>query len=85
VHVDPDILLIDEVLAVGDLPFQEKCLRKIREFKERGKTLVFVTHAPKQVEELCDYALWLDRGEVRLQGPAAEVARAYAEFVGGVS
>lgn len=84
VHVDPDILLIDEVLAVGDLPFQEKCLTKIREFKERGKTLVFVTHAPKQVEELCDYALWLDRGEVRLQGPAAQVAEAYAEFVGGV-
>ncbi|MGQ9532531.1 MAG: ABC transporter ATP-binding protein [Desulfotomaculales bacterium] len=84
VHVDPDILLIDEVLAVGDLPFQEKCLKKIREFKERGTTIVFVTHAPKQVAELCDYALWLDRGEVRLQGPAAEVARAYAEFVGGV-
>ncbi|MBC7106771.1 MAG: ABC transporter ATP-binding protein [Firmicutes bacterium] len=85
VHVDPDILLIDEVLAVGDLPFQEKCLKKIREFKERGTTIVFVTHVPRQVAELCDHAVWLDRGEVRLQGPAAEVARAYAEFVGGVS
>ncbi|WP_035107504.1 ABC transporter ATP-binding protein [Desulfovirgula thermocuniculi] len=85
VHVNPDILLIDEVLAVGDLAFQEKCLAKIRELQHRGATIILVTHAPKQVEELCDLAMWLDRGEVRMQGPAKEVARAYAEFVGGAA
>ncbi|SHJ01026.1 ABC transporter ATP-binding protein [Desulfofundulus thermosubterraneus] len=85
VHVAPDILLIDEVLAVGDLAFQEKCLAKIRELQKRGTTIIFVTHSPGQVEELCDVAVWLDRGEVRMQGSAAEVARAYAEFVGGAA
>lgn len=85
VHVAPDILLIDEVLAVGDLAFQEKCLAKIRELQKRGTTIIFVTHSPKQVEELCDVAVWLDRGEVRMQGPAGEVARAYWEFMGGVA
>ncbi|MGB9803986.1 ABC transporter ATP-binding protein [Desulfofundulus sp.] len=85
VHVDPEILLIDEVLAVGDLAFQEKCLARIRELQKRGVTIIFVTHAPKQVEELCDLAVWLDRGEIRMQGPAAEVARAYEEFMGGAA
>ncbi len=82
VHVDPDILLIDEVLAVGDMAFQEKCLAKIKELQKRGTTIIFVTHSPQQVEELCHMAVWLDRGEVRMQGPAKEVARAYGEFVG---
>ncbi|MGO0122939.1 ABC transporter ATP-binding protein [Desulfothermobacter acidiphilus] len=81
VHVDPDILLIDEVLAVGDLAFQEKCLRRIRELQQRGKTIVLVTHAPMQVEDLCDMAVWLDRGEIRMQGGAKEVARAYADWL----
>jgi len=85
VHVDPEILLIDEVLAVGDLAFQEKCLARIRELQGQGKTIIFVTHAPKQVAELCNLAVWLDRGEIRMQGPAAEVARAYAEFMGGAA
>lgn len=85
VHVNPDILLVDEVLAVGDLAFQEKCLAKIRELQNRGATIILVTHAPKQVEELCHHAVWLDRGEIRMQGPAREVARAYAEFVGGMA
>lgn len=82
VHVDPEILLIDEVLAVGDLAFQEKCLTRIRELQRQGVTIILVTHAPKQVEELCDLAVWLDRGEVKMQGAAREVARSYAEFVG---
>ncbi len=85
VHVDPEILLIDEVLAVGDLAFQEKCLAKIRELQNRGATIILVTHAPKQVEELCHHAVWLDRGEVRMQGPAREVAQAYAAFVSGAT
>ncbi|NPV70654.1 MAG: ABC transporter ATP-binding protein [Firmicutes bacterium] len=81
VHVDPDILLVDEVLAVGDLAFQEKCLSKIRELQKKGTTIMFVTHSPQQLEELCDQAIWLDRGEVRMLGPAGEVARAYKQSV----
>lgn len=85
VHVDPDILLIDEVLAVGDLAFQEKCLDKIRELQKRGTTIIFVTHAPKQVEQLCDLAVWLDRGEVQRVGPASDVAKAYSNFLDSVA
>ena len=81
VHVDPDILLIDEVLSVGDLAFQEKCLARIQDMQKRGKTIILVTHAPKQVEELCNIAVWLDQGEAKLQGPAQEVAQAYKEFI----
>lgn len=81
VHVEPDILLIDEVLAVGDLAFQEKCLVRIRELQKQGKTIIFVTHAPKQIDELCDLAFWLDHGEIRSSGPAGEVSRSYAEFI----
>ncbi|GAB6274813.1 MAG: hypothetical protein STSR0004_16780 [Peptococcaceae bacterium] len=81
VHVDPDILLIDEVLSVGDLAFQEKCLTRIQNMQKQGKTIILVTHAPKQVEDLCDMAVWLDHGEARLQGPAQEVAQAYKEFI----
>jgi ABC-2 type transport system ATP-binding protein len=82
VHVKPDILLVDEVLAVGDLAFQDKCMQRIREMQQRGVTIIFVSHAPKQVEKLCDYAVWLDSGEVRMQGPASGVTNSYAAFMG---
>ncbi|SHM87629.1 ABC-2 type transport system ATP-binding protein [Caldanaerovirga acetigignens] len=81
VHVDPEILLIDEVLAVGDLAFQGKCLAKIKELQKKGTTIILVSHAPKQVEELCHFAVWLDRGEIKMQGEAKEVTKAYKEFV----
>jgi ABC-type polysaccharide/polyol phosphate transport system ATPase subunit len=77
VHVDPDILLIDEVLSVGDQAFQTKCLDKILEFKELGKTLLFVSHATGSVQSLCQRALWLDHGELVMDGNAAEVVSAY--------
>lgn len=82
VHVKPDILLVDEVLAVGDLAFQDKCLDRIKEMQQRGVTIIFVSHSPKQVEKLCDHAVWLDSGEVRMQGPAAGVTDSYAAFMG---
>lgn len=81
VHVEPDILLVDEVLAVGDLAFQEKCLNRIQAMQERGVTIVLVSHSPKQVEDLCNYAVWLDQGQICREGPAAEVAGAYTAFM----
>jgi ABC-2 type transport system ATP-binding protein len=82
VHVKPDILLVDEVLAVGDLAFQDKCMQRIREMQQRGVTIIFVSHSPKQVEKLCDHAVWLDSGQVRMQGPASGVTNSYAAFMG---
>jgi ABC-type polysaccharide/polyol phosphate transport system ATPase subunit len=68
VHVDPDILLVDEVLAVGDEPFQAKCMAKIREFQQEGRTIVFVSHSAQQVEEICDRAIVLEHGHIRYDG-----------------
>jgi len=70
VHVDPDILLVDEVLAVGDEPFQRKCMDKIREFQAEGRTIVFVTHSTEQVLELCHRAIVLSHGRVVFDGKA---------------
>jgi len=76
-NVEPEILLIDEVLAVGDTSFQRKCAEKVEEFRQDGRTIVFVSHATGQVEQLCEEALWLERGEVKMIGPSAEVVNAY--------
>ena len=77
IHADPEILLIDEVLAVGDQNFQAKCIEKIFEVKRAGATLVCVSHDLRMLERLCDQALWLDAGRVMQQGPAGEVLGAY--------
>jgi len=77
VHIQPDILLIDEVLAVGDLAFQRKCLDRIAQFKQEGCAILLVTHDISLVEQLCDEALWLRRGRVAASGPAVVVAQAY--------
>ena len=75
VHVDPAILLIDEVLAVGDIAFQFKCLDKIAEFQREGRTIVFVTHAPDLVARLCDDTLLLNHGQVVARGEPRAVVR----------
>jgi lipopolysaccharide transport system ATP-binding protein len=77
VHTEPDVLLIDEALSVGDLAFQQKCLARINEFQRKGCALVFVSHAPAQVRQLCDNVLWLENGEVRAYGPADVVTGQY--------
>jgi len=77
VNVDPDVLLIDEVLAVGDEAFTHKCLDKFAEFRRRGKTILLVTHALGLVERFCDEALWLDAGRVRATGDPRRVIAAY--------
>jgi ABC-type polysaccharide/polyol phosphate transport system ATPase subunit len=85
VHVDPDILLIDEVLSVGDEEFSQKCVAKIQEMKLRGVTLIFVTHQLDQVRNLCDRALWLDHGEAISIGDPVRVVDAYLQRVAGTS
>lgn len=81
VHTDPDVLLVDEVLAVGDEAFQHKCLRRIEEFLARGKTLVLVTHSLDLVEQFADEVLWIEGGRKRLQGSPRRVADAYRQAV----
>jgi lipopolysaccharide transport system ATP-binding protein len=76
---NPDLLLVDEILAVGDLKFQDKCLERIRELKRHGTTILFVSHSRAAVETLCERALWLDHGRLVRDGPAGEVLDAYAE------
>ncbi|HET7712604.1 MAG TPA: ABC transporter ATP-binding protein [Thermoanaerobaculia bacterium] len=85
VHVDPDILLIDEVLSVGDEEFSQKCVAKIQEMKYRGVTLLFVTHQLDQVRNLCDRALWLDHGAAKMIGDPLRVVDAYLQNVAGIS
>jgi ABC-type polysaccharide/polyol phosphate transport system ATPase subunit len=77
VHTDPDILLIDEVIGVGDQEFSLKCLEKIRQFQREGKTILLASHALELVASLCQRAIWLDRGRVVQAGPAHSVAAAY--------
>lgn len=80
IHVDPDILIVDEVLAVGDQAFQEKCQERICRFKQEGKTLLFVSHSGPLVGQLCERAIWLERGHVLRDGPAGDVLAAYAAY-----
>jgi ABC-2 type transport system ATP-binding protein len=80
VHVDPDLLLIDEVLAVGDEPFQRKCLDRIRSFQRDGRTILMVTHGLDTVAQLCDRAILLDHGQVVVDGPPVEALRAFRDW-----
>ncbi len=68
VHVDPDILLVDEVLAVGDEQFQDKCMERIRQFKDEGRTIIFVSHSAEQVSDICDRTIVLSHGDVVFDG-----------------
>jgi ABC-type polysaccharide/polyol phosphate transport system ATPase subunit len=77
VNLNPDVLIVDEILAVGDQSFQAKCIERIRRLRKSGKTLLFVSHNAGMVLELCDRALWLDHGSLIMQGPAKEIVAAY--------
>jgi ABC-2 type transport system ATP-binding protein len=81
VHVEPAILLVDEVLAVGDIAFQRKCLDKVEQFQQEGRTIVFVTHAPDQVVRICDRAIILSEGAVVDQGNPHDVVRDFRRLM----
>jgi len=82
INVEADILLIDEILAVGDQHFQDKCFNKLIELKEAGKTIVIVTHSMEQVKKFCNRAIWLYKGEVRKDGKTADVLEEYLKVCG---
>ena len=81
IHVDPDILIVDEALAVGDARFQLKCMDKFTEFVERGKTILFVTHDVNAVKRFCNRAIWLNQGELIMDGNTDEVTDHYLDFL----
>ncbi|MFM8381234.1 MAG: ABC transporter ATP-binding protein, partial [Actinomycetota bacterium] len=76
-HVDPEVLLLDEVLSVGDASFQRKSAERIEQFRRDGRTIVFVSHGLAQVEQLCERVAWIDRGELKMVGAAGDVISAY--------
>lgn len=77
INVDAEILLVDEILSVGDQHFQEKCLNKMKELRQEGKTMVFVTHSMQSVKRLCDRAVWLCNGEIKMDGDTSKVVEEY--------
>ena len=77
INVDADILLVDEILSVGDQHFQEKCINKMKELEKEGKTMVFVTHSLGQAEELCNRTIWLNNGQIAADGDTKEVIEKY--------
>lgn len=78
VHVDPEILLVDEILAVGDIAFQKKCIGKMLDFKKKGVTIVFVSHSMDSIENMCDRAMWIEQGHLKKMGKVNEVIREYS-------
>ena len=82
INVDADIILIDEILAVGDQHFQEKCMDKMLELKKKGKTIVFVSHSSDAVKFLCDRAIWLKDGKVEMDGKTDNVLKEYEKVCG---
>ena len=81
VHVDPEILMVDEVIAVGDAEFQRRCHEHFYKLKSQGTTIVIVTHGLSEVKAMCDEAAWLDHGSLRAVGPASEIVRGYTDVV----
>ena len=85
INVDADVLLIDEILAVGDAAFQAKCFKKLKEIKARGTTIVIVSHSLGQIEEFCERSIWIDQGKVRMVGTPSQVHPCYLDYMNGGS
>jgi hypothetical protein len=82
--VDPDILVVDEALAVGDQHFQKKCMDRMNAFRDAGKTLVFCSHSMYLVRQLCEQTLWLKGGKLEMRGPTIEVTNSYQDYERGL-
>ena len=82
INVDADILLIDEILAVGDANFQAKCFSRLKEIKAEGTTIVIVSHSLSQIEQICERSIWIHDGEIRAEGPPREVHPIYLDYMG---
>ena len=82
INVDADILLIDEILAVGDAAFQQKCFNRLKEIKAQGTTIVIVSHSLGQIEEICERSIWIDGGRIRAEGEPEKVHVEYLEYMG---
>lgn len=83
IHVEPDILVVDEVLAVGDAAFQSQCFERFRELKCQGTTIILVSHDMEAVNNLCDEVAWIKKGTLQMVGPALDVTQAYLKDSGG--
>jgi ABC-type polysaccharide/polyol phosphate transport system ATPase subunit len=83
VTVDPEVLLIDEAFAVGDQEFQAKCVERIAQYRNAGKTLLCVSHSPALLRQFCDHGIWLEHGELMCAGGVSEVIEAYQDRTGG--
>lgn len=81
INVEAEILFIDEILAVGDAAFQEKCFKKLMEIKEKGTTIVIVSHSLDQIEKFCDRSIWIKNGKIEMDGRPAEVHKEYLKFM----
>ena len=79
INVDADILLVDEILAVGDVNFRKKCFDKLKEIKASGTTIVIVSHSMEQLYEICDRLIWIDNGLIRMEGDTRQTAGAYLD------
>ena len=82
INVNADILLIDEILAVGDVNFQAKCFNKLREIKAQGTTIVIVSHSMGQIEQICDRSIWIHEGKIKAEGNPREIDKDYLDFMG---
>ena len=82
INVDADILLIDEILAVGDVNFQAKCFNRLQEIKKKGTTIVIVSHSLGQIEQICDRTIWIDDGLIKAEGKPRDIHPAYLDFMG---
>ncbi|MGL5152597.1 MAG: ABC transporter ATP-binding protein, partial [Clostridium sp.] len=81
INVDPDILIVDEALAVGDTRFQIKCINKMKELKNNGTTILFVSHATEQVKRFCNKAIWIKNGKIEAMGESSEIVDLYEDFM----
>ncbi|WP_342388736.1 ABC transporter ATP-binding protein [Salinicoccus bachuensis] len=81
IHTDPDVLIVDEALSVGDETFSNKCIVRMKDFQKQGKTIFFVSHSAKQVSKMCNKAIWLHYGEMKAFGNVVPVANKYAQFI----